>query len=142
MNKKSYYFHFRVDDDEKELIYENMKLLGYNNLSCYLRRATKHPMIININLSELQESINKLSEAYINNKKIGINLNQIAKKINTHIKQKNEITDETLFVLTNEIKEINDDYKRNYETIKTTYLEAERELNLLEEKARKIARSF
>lgn len=66
---------FYVNDEEKAFILEKMKVAKIKNLSAYLRKAAIDGKIEIHDYSELKE-IN------YNLRKIGVNINQIAKRIN------------------------------------------------------------
>lgn len=66
---------FYVNDEEKAFILEKMKVAKIKNLSAYLRKASIDGKIVIHDYSELKE-IN------YNLRKIGVNINQIAKRIN------------------------------------------------------------
>ena len=66
---------FYVNDEEKSFILEKMKVAKIKNLSAYLRKAAIDEKIEIHDYSELKE-IN------YNLRKIGVNINQIAKRIN------------------------------------------------------------
>ena len=65
-----------VDENEKNLIEENMKILGTRNFEAYARKMLIDGYIIKVDYSEQR----KLA-AEVN--KIGVNINQICKRINS-----------------------------------------------------------
>ena len=65
-----------VDENEKELIEEKMKILGTRNFGAYARKMLIDGYIIKVDYSEQR----KLA-AEVN--KIGVNINQICKRINS-----------------------------------------------------------
>ena len=67
---------FCVTDEEKQMIQEKMKLLGTTNMGAYLRKMAIDGYIIKVDYSEQR----KLA-AEVN--KIGVNINQICKRINS-----------------------------------------------------------
>ena len=67
---------FCVTDEEKQMIQEKMKSLGTTNMGAYLRKMAIDGYIIKIDYSEQR----KLA-AEVN--KIGVNINQICKRINS-----------------------------------------------------------
>ena len=67
---------FCVTDEEKQVIQEKMKLLGTTNMGAYLRKMAIDGYIIKVDYSEQH----KLA-AEVN--KIGVNINQICKRINS-----------------------------------------------------------
>ena len=66
---------FCVTDEEKQMIQEKMKLLGATNMGAYLRKMAIDGYIIKVDYSEQR----KLA-AEVN--KIGVNINQVCKRIN------------------------------------------------------------
>ena len=64
-----------VDENEKELIEEKMKILGTRNFGAYARKMLIDGYVIKVDYSEQR----KLA-AEVN--KIGVNINQICKRIN------------------------------------------------------------
>lgn len=66
---------FYVSEDEKAFIFEKMKAAKIKNLSAYLRKAAIDGKI------EIHD-YSGLKEINYNLRKIGVNINQIAKRIN------------------------------------------------------------
>lgn len=66
---------FRVTDHERDLIIERMKMCGIKNMARFLRLMAINGCIINTDYSELKTRNYELH-------KIGVNINQIAKKVN------------------------------------------------------------
>lgn len=76
---------FWVTDEEKQQIESRMELVGSSNMSAYLRKMALDGYVINLNISELDETISLLR--YSSN-----NINQIAKRVNaTGVIFKNEV---------------------------------------------------
>jgi len=67
---------FFVDEAESELIAEKMKLLGTTNLSAYLRKMAIDGYIISADYSDIKQMAAEIQ-------KIGVNVNQIARRVNT-----------------------------------------------------------
>ena len=67
---------FCVTDEEKQMIQEKMKSLGTTNMGAYLRKMAIDGYIIKVDYSEQR----KLA-AEVN--KIGVNINQVCKRINS-----------------------------------------------------------
>jgi hypothetical protein len=67
---------FRVTDKELELIHEKMRLLDTDNMSVYLRKMAIDGYIINADYSDIKAQTAEIQ-------KIGVNINQIAKRVNT-----------------------------------------------------------
>ena len=66
---------FRVTANERELIKERMKMCGIKNMARFLRLMAINGCIINTDYSELKARNYELH-------KIGVNINQIAKRVN------------------------------------------------------------
>ena len=66
---------FRVTDHEHDLIKERMKMCGIKNMARFLRLMAINGCIINTDYSELKTRNYELH-------KIGVNINQIAKRVN------------------------------------------------------------
>ena len=74
--KRPIQIKFRVTEAERDLIHEKMSLLGTNNLAAYLRKISIDGYIINIDNSDLKAIAAEMQ-------KIGVNINQIARRVNT-----------------------------------------------------------
>jgi alkyl hydroperoxide reductase subunit AhpC len=68
---------FRVTEDERALIAEKMRLLGTDNLAAYLRKMAIDGYIIKTDHTDIKAMTAEIQ-------KVGVNINQIAKKINTY----------------------------------------------------------
>lgn len=66
---------FCVTDEEKQMIQENMKLLGTTNMGAYLRKMAIDGYIIKVDYSEQRKLATEVN-------KIGVNINQVCKRIN------------------------------------------------------------
>ena len=73
--KRKYMLTFYVSEEEKAFIFEKMKAAKIKNLSAYLRKAAIDGKI------EIHD-YSGLKEINYNLRKIGVNINQIAKRIN------------------------------------------------------------
>ena len=73
--KRNCLLKFYVSEEEKAFIFEKMKIAKINNLSAYLRKAAIDEKI------EIHD-YSGLKEINYNLRKIGVNINQIAKRIN------------------------------------------------------------
>ena len=74
--KRTVQIKFRVTEAERDLIYEKMDLLGTNNLAAYMRKIAIDGYIINIDTTDLKAIAAECQ-------KIGININQIARRVNS-----------------------------------------------------------
>jgi len=73
--KRTVQIKFRVTEAEKDLIYEKMRLLHTNNLAAYMRKIAIDGYIINTDNSEIKAMTAEIQ-------KIGVNINQIARRVN------------------------------------------------------------
>lgn len=73
--KRKCLIKFYVTDEEKEFILEKMKAANIDNLSAFLRKVAIDGKIEIHDLSEMKE-------LNYNLRKIGVNINQITKRIN------------------------------------------------------------
>ena len=67
---------FWVSAEELELIHQKMQQYGTENLSAYLRKMAIDGYIVNTDTTPLKKQYEEMH-------KIGVNINQIAKKVNT-----------------------------------------------------------
>ena len=74
--KRTVQIKFRVTEAERDLIYEKMRLLNTNNLAAYARKILIDGYIINVDTSDLKAVAAEMQ-------KIGVNINQITKRINS-----------------------------------------------------------
>ena len=74
--KRTVQIKFRVTEAERDLINEKMELLGTNNLAAYMRKIAIDGYIINIDTADLKAIAAECQ-------KIGVNINQIARRVNS-----------------------------------------------------------
>ena len=74
--KRTVQIKFRVTEQERELIQEKMKLLHTNNLAAYLRKMAIDGYIIQVDHADIKAMTAEIQ-------KIGVNVNQIAKRDNS-----------------------------------------------------------
>jgi NADP-dependent 3-hydroxy acid dehydrogenase YdfG len=67
---------FRVTEAERELIAEKMRLLDTANLAAYMRKMAIDGYIINTDFTDIKQMTAEIQ-------KIGVNVNQIARRVNT-----------------------------------------------------------
>lgn len=75
MQKRTIGLYTKVSEEEKNIIYEKMKLAGTNNMRGYLRKMATEGYIIAVDMSSIQELVILL-------RSISNNINQIAKRTN------------------------------------------------------------
>ena len=73
--KRKIKLEFYVDGEEKKFIIEKMKAAGIKNLSAYLRKISIEGKIEIVDYSEIRKFVSKIN-------KIGVNINQIVKRVN------------------------------------------------------------
>jgi hypothetical protein len=74
--KRTVQIKFRVTEAERDLIYEKMALLNTNNLAAYARKIMIDGYIINTDITEQKAIAAEIQ-------KIGVNINQIARRVNS-----------------------------------------------------------
>jgi alkyl hydroperoxide reductase subunit AhpC len=75
--KRTIPIHFDVTEDERNMIVEKMNQFGTENMGAYLRKMAIDGYVIKKDYTELKDIIYEIN-------KIGVNINQIAKKVNEH----------------------------------------------------------
>ena len=75
--KRTVQIKFRVTEAERDLILEKMKLVPTRNMAAYLRKIAIDGYIIQIDHADIKAMTAEIQ-------KIGVNINQIAKKYNEH----------------------------------------------------------
>lgn len=74
--KRDIQLKFYVTEQERFLIAEKMKLLPTDNLGAYLRKMAIDGYIIQVDYSAIKEQTAEIQ-------KIGVNINQIARRVNS-----------------------------------------------------------
>ena len=74
--KRTIPIKFRVTEAERDLIADKMRLLGTNNLAAYMRKMAIDGYAVNTDYSDLKAVAAEMQ-------KIGVNFNQIAKRVNS-----------------------------------------------------------
>ena len=73
--KRTVQIKFRVTEAERDLILEKMKLVPTRNMEAYLRKMAVDGYIIQIDHADIKAMTAEIQ-------KIGVNVNQIAKRVN------------------------------------------------------------
>ncbi len=73
--KRNLKITFRVTEDEKKLIRRKMLLSHTRNMEAYLRKMAIDGYIVHTDITPLKQQFEEMH-------KIGVNINQIAKKVN------------------------------------------------------------
>ena len=73
--KRTVQIKFRVTEEERALIEEKMKLVPTRNMEAYLRKMAIDGYIIQIDHSDIKAMTAEIQ-------KIGVNINQIARRVN------------------------------------------------------------
>ena len=74
--KRTVQIKFRVTEQERELIEEKMKLLHTSNIAAYLRKMAIDGYIIQVDHTDIKAMTAEIQ-------KIGVNVNQIARRVNS-----------------------------------------------------------
>jgi len=74
--KRTVQVKFRVTEAERDMIFEKMRLLHTNNLAAYMRKMSIDGYIIAVDHSDLKALTAQIQ-------KIGVNVNQITRRVNT-----------------------------------------------------------
>jgi len=74
--KRTVQLKFRVTEAERDLILEKMKLIPTRNMAAYLRKISIDGYIIQIDHSDIKAMTAEIQ-------KIGVNVNQIARRVNS-----------------------------------------------------------
>ena len=74
--KRGIQIKFRVTEAERDMIYEKMRQYGTNNLAAYMRKIAIDGYVIAVDTSDIKAQTCELQ-------KIGVNINQIAKRVNS-----------------------------------------------------------
>jgi len=77
--KRGVMIRFRVTDAERDFIFDKMRSLGTNNLAAYMRKMAIDGYAVNTDYSDLKAVAAEMQ-------KIGVNFNQIAKRVNSTTK--------------------------------------------------------
>ena len=74
--KRTVQIKFYVTEEEKNLIEEKMKLIPTRNMAAYLRKIAIDGYVIQVDYTDIKAMTAEIQ-------KIGVNVNQIAKRINS-----------------------------------------------------------
>jgi len=74
--KRDVMIRFRVTEAERDFIFEKMRLLNTNNIAAYMRKMAIDGYAVNTDFSDLKAVCAEMQ-------KIGVNFNQIAKRVNS-----------------------------------------------------------
>ena len=73
--KRTVQIKFRVTEAERDMIFEKMRLLHTNNLAAYMRKNAIDGYVIAVDNSDIKAMTAEIQ-------KIGVNINQIARRVN------------------------------------------------------------
>lgn len=104
--KRNIQLHFMVDEQERKVMEEKMKIIGTDNLGTYLRRMAIYGYMIELDMQPLNRLTVELS-------RIGNNLNQLTKRAN----ETGNIYFDDIEVLQTEIKKIKEDIRKFTNTL-------------------------
>ena len=74
--KRTVQIKFRVTEEERDLIEEKMKLIPTRNMAAYLRKIAIDGYILQVDHTDIKAMTAEIQ-------KIGVNVNQIAKRVNS-----------------------------------------------------------
>ena len=74
--KRTVQVKFRVTEAERDLILEKMKLIPTKNMAAYLRKIAIDGYIVQVDHSDIKAMTAEIQ-------KIGVNINQIARRVNS-----------------------------------------------------------
>ena len=74
--KRTVQIKFYVTEEEKNLIEEKMKLIPIRNMAAYLRKIAIDGYVIQVDYTDIKAMTAEIQ-------KIGVNVNQIAKRVNS-----------------------------------------------------------
>lgn len=74
--KRTVQIKFRVTEQEQKLIKEKMRQIPTNNMEAYLRKMAIDGYIINMDYTDIRAMTHEIQ-------KIGVNINQIAHRVNS-----------------------------------------------------------
>ena len=74
--KRTVQIKFRVTEEERALIEEKMKLIPTRNMAAYLRKIAIDGYVIQVDYTDIKARTAEIQ-------KIGVNVNQIAKRVNS-----------------------------------------------------------
>jgi alkyl hydroperoxide reductase subunit AhpC len=73
--KRTVQIKFRITEEERNLIEEKMKMIPTRNMAAYLRKMAIDGYVIQIDYSDIKAMTAEIQ-------KIGVNINQIARRVN------------------------------------------------------------
>ena len=85
--KRTVQIKFRVTEAERDLILEKMKLIPTRNMAAYLRKIAIDGYIVQVDHTDIKAMTAEIQ-------KIGVNVNQIAKRVNRKSVRSEEHTSE------------------------------------------------
>ena len=74
--KRGVMIRFRVTESERDFIFDKMRLLNTNNIAAYMRKMAIDGYAVNTDYSDLKSVCAEMQ-------RIGVNFNQIAKRVNS-----------------------------------------------------------
>lgn len=74
--KRTVQIKFRITEDERDLILEKMKLIPTRNMAAYLRKMAIDGYVIQVDHTDIKAMTAEIQ-------KIGVNINQIARHVNS-----------------------------------------------------------
>lgn len=117
----------RVTEKEKETIKKNMAVANINTMTNYIRKQALYGKVISVNFNDFKHLLEQFSRFNFELNSIGVNVNQIAKKVNVN----DEIQLNELFELKIEMEALKNLYERTQNEILDVF---KKKLKRLEQK--------
>jgi hypothetical protein len=131
MNKKNRYrdkqILIMVTEKEKETIKKNMAVSNIDTMTNYIRKQALYGKVISVNFNDFKHLLEQFSRFNFELNSIGVNVNQIAKKVNVN----DEIQLNELFELKLEMEALKNLYERTQKEILDVF---KKKLKRLEQK--------
>ncbi len=121
MNKKNRYrdkqILIMVTEKEKEIIKNNMAVANIDTMTNYIRKQALYGKVISVNFNDFRNILEQFSRFNFELNAIGVNVNQIAKKVNVN----DEIQLNEMFELKVEMEALKNLYDRTQKEILDTF---------------------
>lgn len=98
-----------ISEDENKKIQQNMEKIGSINFSDYARKCLTNQKIYTVDFTEIREMTVAISTAKTDLQKIGNNINQIAKSLNT---TEQNMTKELIENYQNQLEDLNKNIRK------------------------------
>jgi hypothetical protein len=116
MISKTHDIHIRLSEKEKDVIRQKAKAAGCKSISDYMRKIALKGLIITLKNDLDFPSMKNLDDQYFQLRRIGTNVNQIARKINEKSRYSQEDR-ELLKKIISDFSILSDDYKMTAKSV-------------------------